>query len=92
MTPDIPMVSLKWYNAQPKEIQQAVDQAGKEMIQKERQLWQEYESFVVDDLKAHGVQFNQVDDKNAFAKLVEGIYKEFEDKIGKDLIQKATAS
>ncbi|MGE5620788.1 MAG: TRAP transporter substrate-binding protein [Sphingomonadaceae bacterium] len=91
MTPDTPMVSLKWYNAQPKEIQQAIDQAGKEMIKKERELWLEYEKFVVDDLKSKGILFNEVEDKAAFAKLVEGIYGQFEGKIGKDLIQKATA-
>ena len=91
MTPDFPMVSLKWYNAQPKEIQQAVDQAGKEMIKKERELWLEYEKFVEDDLKAKGVEFNKVADKGAFAKLVEPIYSQFESKIGKDLIEKASA-
>lgn len=91
MTPDFPMVSLKWYNAQPKEIQQAVDQAAKELIKKERELWLEYEKFVADDLKSKGAVFNQVPDKGAFAKLVEPIYTEFEGKIGKDLIQKASA-
>ncbi|MHB0867965.1 MAG: TRAP transporter substrate-binding protein [Chloroflexota bacterium] len=91
MTPDTPMVSMKWYNSQPKEIQQAIDQAGKEMIKKEREIWLEYEKFVVDDLKSKGILFNEVEDKAAFAKLVEGIYPQFESKIGKDLIQKATA-
>ena len=88
MTPDIPLVSLKWYNAQPKEIQQAVDQAAKELIENERKYWTEYESFVVDDLKSKGVEFNDAD-KEAFAKTVEPIFKDFEGKIGKDLMDKA---
>ncbi|MGE5620787.1 MAG: TRAP transporter substrate-binding protein [Sphingomonadaceae bacterium] len=91
MTPDIATVSLKWYNAQPKEIQQAIDQAGKELIQKERQYWLEYEKVVGDDLKSKGVQFNEAD-KDAFAKMVEPIYKEFEGKIGKELMDKARNS
>ncbi len=91
MTPDVPLMSLKWYNAQPKEIQQAVDQAGKEMVQKERGIWLEYEKFVTDDLKKNGVQFNNVQDKNAFAKLVEPLYSQFGEKIGQDLVKKAAA-
>lgn len=91
MTPDIATVSLKWYNAQPKEIQQAIDKAGEELIQKERQYWLEYEQFVTDDLKAKGVMFNEAD-KDAFAKTVESVYKEFEGKIGKELMDKARNS
>lgn len=91
MTPDVPLMSLKWYNAQPKEIQQAVDQAGKEMVQKEREIWLEYEKFVADDLTKNGVQFNNVQDKNAFAKLVEPLYSKFGEKIGQDLVNKAAA-
>ncbi|MHB0867966.1 MAG: TRAP transporter substrate-binding protein [Chloroflexota bacterium] len=87
MTPDIATVSLKWYNAQPKEIQQAIDQAGKELIQKERQYWLEYEKFVTDDLKSKGVLFNDAD-KASFAKSVEPVYKDFEGKIGKELMDK----
>ncbi|HEX2986565.1 MAG TPA: TRAP transporter substrate-binding protein, partial [Chloroflexota bacterium] len=90
MTPDIPTVSLKWYNAQPKEIQQAIDQAGKELIQNERKYWLEYEKTTADDLKAKGVQFNNAD-KASIAKMVEPIYKDFEGKIGKDLMDKARA-
>ncbi len=70
------------------EIQQAVDQAAKELIQKERECWLEYENSVVDQLKSKGVVFSDAD-KDAFAKTVEPIYKDFEDKIGKDLMDKA---
>ena len=88
MTPDMPMVSLKWYSAQPKEIQDAVDQAAKELITSERKFWLEYEGVVVEDLKKLGVQFTDVD-KAPFAKAVEPVLKEFEPKIGKDLMDKA---
>ncbi len=89
MTPALPMVSMKWFNTQPKEIQQAIVQAGMEMAIKERQLWAESEDKIVTDLKAKGTQFNDVPDKAPFAKLVESIYGEYEGKIGKDLIDKA---
>ena len=85
----IPMVGLKWYNAQPKEFQQAIDQAGKEMVLKSRQFMGEQEKEAFEDLNKKGVQFNEVKDKAAFVKLVEPIYKDYEAKIGKDLIEKA---
>ncbi len=88
MTPDIPMVSLKWFNAQPKETQNAIEQSAKELIQNERKYWLEYEKFVTDDLKAKGVQFMDTD-KEPFAKAVEPVYKDFEPKIGKELMDMA---
>jgi tripartite ATP-independent transporter DctP family solute receptor len=85
----IPMVGLKWFNAQPKEFQQAIEQAGKELIIKNRQFMGDQEKEATEDCKQKGVQFNEVKDKAAFVKLVEPMYKEYEAKIGKDLIDKA---
>lgn len=89
ISPALPMVQLKWYNAQPKEFQQAIDKAAKETLAFERKLMDDQEKSVADDLKAKGVQINQVDDKAPFMKLAEAVYPEYEDKIGKDLIEMA---
>ncbi len=91
ITPDLPMISLKWYNAQPKEIQEAVDKAGKEMVVKEREFWKDYETSVMTQLKDKGMQINQVTDKAPWVKAVEPIIKDAESKVGKDLIDKAKA-
>jgi TRAP-type transport system periplasmic protein len=89
ISPALPMVGLKWYNAQPKEFQQAIDQAAKEMIIKERQWMAEQEKSATDELKAKGVVFTEVKDKAAFMKAVEPIHKEYEARLGKELLDKA---
>ena len=89
ISPALPMVGLKWYNAQPKEFQQAIDQAAKEMIAKERQLMAEQEKTATDELKAKGVVFTEVKDKAAFMKAVEPIHKEYEARLGKAVLDMA---
>lgn len=89
ISPALPMVGLKWFNAQPKEFQQAIEQAAREMIVMERQLFAEQEKVATEDLKTKGVQFNAVKDKAAFIKIVEPIHKEFEQRLGKNLIDLA---
>ena len=89
ISPALPMVGLKWFNAQPKELQQAIEQAAKEMIVKERQWMAEQEKSAVDELKSKGVVFSEVKDKAAFMKAVEPIHKDYEARLGKDLLDKA---
>jgi tripartite ATP-independent transporter DctP family solute receptor len=89
ISPALPMVGLKWFNAQPKEFQQAIEQAAKEMIVKERQMMAEQEKTATDELKAKGVVFTEVKDKAAFMKAVEPIHKEYEARLGKDLLDMA---
>jgi TRAP-type C4-dicarboxylate transport system substrate-binding protein len=83
------MVGLKWFNAQPKEVQQAIEQAGKETVVKERQMMAEQEKTATDDLKSKGVIFTEVKDKTAFMKAVEPIHKEYEARLGKELLDMA---
>jgi len=89
ISPALPMVGLKWFNAQPKEFQRAIEQAAREMIVMERQLFAEQEKVATEDLKQKGVQFNAVKDKAAFIKIVEPIHQEFEQRLGKNLIDLA---
>jgi len=89
ISPALPMVGLKFFNAQPKEIQQAIEQAAKETIIKERQMMADQEKVATDELKAKGVIFTAVKDKADFIKIVEPIHKEYESRLGKDLLDKA---
>jgi len=89
ISPALPMVSLKWYNSWPKEWQQAIDQAAKEMVVEERKMLTVQEKEAETELKAKGALINQVADKAPFMKLVEPLYAEYESKIGKDLIDMA---
>ena len=92
ITPDLPMVSGKWLATQPKEIQDAIDKAGKEMVAQERIFWAEYEAKDLNGLKDKGMQINQVTDKAPWVAKVQQIHKDAEAKIGKDLIDKAKAA
>ena len=92
ISPALPMVGLKWFNAQPKEFRQAIEQAAKETAVKERQLMADQEKEATADLKSKGVQFNELKDKEAFMKMVEPIHKEYEARLGKDLLDKARRS
>lgn len=89
MTPDLPMVSIKWLSAQPKEIQDAVAKAGKEMVAQERVFWKDYEGTVMTEIKAKGMQINEVPNKQPWIEKVQPIHVANEGKIGKDLIDKA---
>jgi tripartite ATP-independent transporter DctP family solute receptor len=89
ISPALPMVGLKWFNAQPKEVQQAIEQAAKETVVKERQMMAEQEKTATDDLKSKGVIFTEVKDKAAFMKAVEPIHKEYEARLGKELLDMA---
>lgn len=89
ISPALPMVGLKWFNAQPKEVQQAIEQAAKETVVKERQMMADQEKVATDDLKSKGVIFTEVKDKAAFMKAVEPIHKEYEARLGKQLLDMA---
>jgi tripartite ATP-independent transporter DctP family solute receptor len=89
ISPALPMVGLKWFNAQPKEVQQAIEQAAKETVVKERQMMAEQEKTATDELKSKGVIFTEVKDKAAFMKAVEPIHKEYEARLGKELLDMA---
>lgn len=92
ISPALPMVQLKWYNAQPKESQEAIVKAAKETLGFERKLMDDQEKSVANDLKAKGIQINQVEDKAPFMKLAEVVYPEYQDKIGKDFIEMARSA
>ena len=87
--PVLPMVSKKWYDAQPKEFQEAIDKAAKDTMPWVRNLQTEQEKAAEADLKTKGVQINRVPDKAPFMKAVEPIYPEYVDKIGKEYIDMA---
>src|SRR5512138_858547 len=89
ISPALPMVGLKWFNAQPKDFQRAIEQAAKETIVKERQMMAEQEKTATDDLKSKGVIFTPVKDKLDFIKAVEPIHKEYEARLGKAVLDLA---
>ncbi|MDI3480405.1 MAG: TRAP-type transport system periplasmic protein [Tepidanaerobacteraceae bacterium] len=86
MTPDVLMISKKFYDTLPKDIQEAVLKAGLETQQYERKLWQDLENKTLEDLKTKGVEFNEVDTA-PFKEAAQKVWGKYQDKLGKDLIQ-----
>jgi tripartite ATP-independent transporter DctP family solute receptor len=86
MTPDVLLISKKFYDTLPADVQKALVQAGKETQQYERKLWQDLENKTVEDLKKKGIAFNDADPK-PFREASQSVWKKYEDKLGKALIQ-----
>lgn len=55
------MVSLKWYNSLPADVQSAIVQAAKETIPYERKIWDEGDAKNFEKAKASGVKLNEAD-------------------------------
>ena len=85
MTPDIVVMSKSYLETLPQEYQEAILQAGKEMMQYERDLWFAQEDAAIEDLKANGVTITEVD-KTEWIAAAQQVWTEFTDIVGQDHI------
>lgn len=90
MTPDIVLMSKSYFDSLPEDVQDAILQAAEEMVEYERNLWQELEAQSIENLKESGVEFVEVD-KTEFKKQAEKVWEEFADVVGQDMIDKIQA-
>jgi tripartite ATP-independent transporter DctP family solute receptor len=74
--PDPELISLKFFNRLPKDLQDAVIQAGQETSVEYRKIWANYEGVAMTTLKNNGVLINTVD-KSVFEQKVSPIYADF---------------
>ena len=86
ITPNTIAMDAKFFNKLPPDLQKIVADAGKEaatfeVVEEKRQL-----SAAIKTLEAKGMKVNSVGDKSAFMEKVRPIYAEYQDKIGKDVI------
>jgi tripartite ATP-independent transporter DctP family solute receptor len=63
---DMVLVSKKWFGEQPKDVQDALVQAGTEAQKRERELWQTETTKYVDEAGAKGAKLNDDVDAAAF--------------------------
>jgi tripartite ATP-independent transporter DctP family solute receptor len=87
MTPDVIVMKKSYLESLPKDIQDAIWKAAADMQRIERQNWIDSEKEYVDKLNAAGVKFNDVD-KSGFLEASKAVWTDFEQAIGKDLIDK----
>lgn len=87
MTPDIVVMSKSYLESMPQEYQDAIRQAGKEMMQYERNLWISQEEEAIKSLKEAGVEFIEAD-KNEFKEAASKVWEDYTAIVGQDTIDK----
>ena len=85
--PDIFIMSKQVFDSTPPAIQKAILDAAAEAVPVQRKIWDDYIEKAKSELKAKGMEFNEVDDIGAFQAKAKPIYKEYESTVGADLLQ-----
>lgn len=85
------VTSKKFLEGLPADVRPQVDQSIKELAQLQRQLAQEDDKTLVDQLKEKGMEVIELtpEQKAAFQKASQPIYDQFTTSIGKDLVDQA---
>jgi tripartite ATP-independent transporter DctP family solute receptor len=81
------VVSKRWFDKLPKDLQKAVVEAGKMATAEQRKTVGQNTQSIIDSLKAKGMQVNQVSNPAAFRAAVQPMYQKASDKVGSDLMQ-----
>ena len=85
--PDILVMNKQLFDSVPKSTQTAILEAAAQAIPYQRKVWADYIDDAVKQLKAKGMEFNEVTNIADFQALAKPIYKEFEPVVGADLIE-----
>lgn len=78
-------MSKSYLESLPQEYQDAIRQAGKEMMQHERELWFSQEEDAVEKLKEEGVEVIEID-KTEFKNAAEKVWEDYTEIVGQDMI------
>jgi len=85
--PDILVMNKQLFDSVPKSTQTAILEAAAQAVPYQRKVWADYIDDAVKQLKAKGMEFNEVTNIADFQALAKPIYKEFEPIVGADLIE-----
>lgn len=83
------IMSLEFYENLPEDLQNVIDEASKETLEYQYEFIAEEEEKLLSELEAAGMEIVRDIDKEPFKKLVQPVYDEFEDSIGKELMDLA---
>ncbi|RNF38386.1 DctP family TRAP transporter solute-binding subunit [Planococcus salinus] len=83
-----------FYNNLPEDLQDLVMEASEEFRDAQRELAQEQDVEFLDQLKAEGMQVNDLtaEQRNEFREAAQPVYEKYEDQIGPELIEQALAA
>ena len=84
------LMNNDFYEGLPKDLQELVVEASEEYRTEQRELAQKQDSEFLEELKAEGMEVNEPSEEliQSFKEEVQSVYDEFEDDIGKDLLEK----
>jgi len=85
--PDILIMSKEVFDSASSEVQKAILEAANEAIPVQRKIWADFVGTAKSQLKAKGMEFNEVDDIREFQAKAKPLYEEYEPIVGADLIQ-----
>ncbi len=85
------VVSDRWFEGLPKDIQAAVLEGGKLYQKRERAINEKQEKGMLEEMKKMGLQVNELtpQQKKAFIEVTLPIYDQFKDRIGADMVELA---
>ena len=86
ITPNLMVMDAKFFNKLPADLQKVVLDAGKEAGDYEVKVEKQQLSDAIKTLESKGMKVNSIPDKSSFREKVKPIYAEYQDKIGKDVI------
>jgi tripartite ATP-independent transporter DctP family solute receptor len=92
LTPVVLMMSNARFKALPADLQQAVVKSAQEVTPIQRQIALETNQDYMNKLREAKMEIVPVPDKRAFQDRMQAVYREFEGKIGKDLITAVQAA
>ncbi|MEK4029094.1 DctP family TRAP transporter solute-binding subunit [Pseudobacillus sp. FSL P4-0506] len=81
------LMSKTTFDTLPSDLQKVIKKSAKEAIQYERKLAVQEEKKLLERLRESDIQIEEAPDLASFKRTAEPVYKEFEESIGKDLIQ-----
>lgn len=82
------IMSKTTFDTLPKDLQKVIKESAKEAIQYERKVALEDEKTLLEHLRKSDIEIEEHPDLDSFRETVKPVYKEFEDSIGKDLLEK----
>ncbi|HHU18504.1 MAG TPA: DctP family TRAP transporter solute-binding subunit [Clostridiales bacterium] len=87
-SPLVMMISKSTWDKLPSDLQSVVQESVTIAVTNQRKKNAENEAALLEDLKAKGMEINEVANLGAFKEKVTPLYLEFEDEIGKELLDK----
>lgn len=88
------VMSERYFQSLPKDIQDLMLKETKVFEARQRELMRENEAKFEDEMRKAGVEINELtgEQKDEFIKLCEPVYAQFEDRVGKELLDMARAA